>query len=110
MYIHMDLTVDGQESAYWLKKVDEKLQWRDEFFTHFRELLPPSILKDIEKQEAESPKKVTQLKNRSALEGNPALKFMLPKQNRSQIIKDDSESLETEKPKTQSLQEKYGLT
>jgi len=55
----MDLTSEGGESIYWQKKVDEKLQWRDEFFTHFRELLPPSILKDKEKQEAESPKKVT---------------------------------------------------
>jgi hypothetical protein len=59
MYLHMDLTSEGGESIYWQKKMDEKVQWRDEFFTHFRELLPPSILKDKEKQEAESPKKVT---------------------------------------------------
>jgi hypothetical protein len=53
----MDLTEEGQESTYWQKKVDEKIKWRDEFFDYFRELLPPSVLKDLEKLEAESPKK-----------------------------------------------------
>lgn len=76
-------------------------------------MLPPSILKDLEKQENESPKKVTYSKNRSALEGNPALKFMLPKQNRSQIIKEEvSENPGTGliKPASENVQEKYGLT
>ena len=49
MYLHMDLTEEGQDSSYWQKKVDEKIEWRSEFFTHFRELLPPSILKEVEK-------------------------------------------------------------
>ena len=110
MYLHMDLTLEGSDSAYWQKKVDEKIQWRDDFFAHFRELLPPSVLKDLEKQENESPKKVTYSKNRSALEGNPALKFMLPKQNRSQIIKEEATDLSSEKPSPENVQEKYGLT
>jgi hypothetical protein len=55
------------------------MEWRNEFFSHFRELLPPSVLKEVEKKEAESPTKLTYSKNKSALEGNPALKFMLPK-------------------------------
>ena len=91
MYLHMDLTEENTDSQYWQKKVQEKIKWRDEFFTHFRELMPPSVLKELEKQESESPKKITMSKNRSALEGNPALKFMLPKTNRNQIIQQEQE-------------------
>lgn len=39
-------------------------------------------------EEAISPKKVLMSKNKAALEGNQALKYMLPKAGREQMIKD----------------------
>ena len=50
--------------------------------------MPPSIKKEMELKEAQSPTKVSMNKNKEALEGNPALKFMLPKQSREQMIHD----------------------
>jgi hypothetical protein len=104
----MDLTEENTESSYWQKKVSEKVEWRTEFFNHFKELMPPSVLKEVERLENESSKKISYSKNRSALEGNPALKFMLPKQSRSQIIKEDVQDTVSER--SSELHEKYGLT
>jgi hypothetical protein len=78
----MDLTDENTESKYWQKKLQEKIQWRDEFFKFNKELLPPSVKKELEIKESQSPTKVSMNKNKEALEGNPALKFMLPKQSR----------------------------
>ena len=51
----MDLveSEDGQiqESEYWMKKVKEKQDKRDEFFKPFPELLPPSRLADFKREQ-----------------------------------------------------------
>jgi len=47
MYLHMDLSTDTTDSEYWQQKLREKTEWRDEFFKQFRELLPPSKLKEL---------------------------------------------------------------
>jgi|TARA_B110000285_G_scaffold196494_1_gene227505 hypothetical protein len=78
----MDLTDEYTESKYWTKKLSDKIEWRDEFFKFHKELLPPILKKEIEQKEAQSPTKVSMQKSKEALEGNPALKFMLPKQSR----------------------------
>lgn len=80
--LHMDLTDEYTESKYWTKKLSDKIEWRDEFFKFHKELLPPILKKEIEQKEAQSPTKVSMQKSKEALEGNPALKFMLPKQSR----------------------------
>lgn len=79
---------EGGEAQYWQQKVQERVEQRDEFFKPFPELLPPSRLKDLQREEQLSPKKVSLLRNKAALEGHQALKFMLPKQGRNKIIKD----------------------
>ena len=78
----MDLTDEYTESKYWTKKLSDKIEWRDEFFKFHKELLPPILKKEIEQKESQSPTKVSMQKSKEALEGNPALKFMLPKQSR----------------------------
>jgi len=78
----MDLTDEYTESKYWTKKLSDKIEWRDEFFKFHKELLPPILKKEIEQKDAQSPTKVSMQKSKEALEGNPALKFMLPKQSR----------------------------
>lgn len=76
-YIHMELCVtkkegadDVQEAQYWVKKVKEREEQRDLFFKDKRELLPPSKLKELEKEELLSPKKQSLQQNKAALEGN----------------------------------------
>jgi len=61
----------------------KKLHFKSiEFFKFHKELLPPILKKEIEQKDAQSPTKVSMQKSKEALEGNPALKFMLPKQSR----------------------------
>ena len=88
----MDLTDENTESKHWQKKLQEKIEWRNEFFKYHKELLPPTLKKEIEQKEAQSPTKVSMQKSKEALEGNPALKFMLPKQSREQMIHDTQRS------------------
>jgi hypothetical protein len=42
MYLHMELSEEFSESKYWEAKVKEKLELRDEFYSHYKELLPNS--------------------------------------------------------------------
>lgn len=71
-YLHMELveSKDGAESEYWQQKVNEKVETRDQFFKPFPELLPPSRLADLRREEALSPKKASLAKNKAALEGH----------------------------------------
>lgn len=73
---------ETQEAEYWDKKVKEKEEQRDLFFKDRKELLPPSKLKELEREELLSPQKQSLQQNKAALEGNQALKFMLSKNGR----------------------------
>lgn len=112
----MDLTDEYTESKYWTKKLSDKIEWRDEFFKFHKELLPPILKKEIEQKEAQSPTKVSMQKSKEALEGNPALKFMLPKQSREQMIHDTQRSSaqkvnkSEEEQKDELMREKYDIS
>ena len=79
MYLHMDLTEKDNEGAYWQTKLKEKIEWRDNFFSQFRELLPPTKLKELEKQEQQNQtaKRLQTEKDTAALRGNAAIRYMM---------------------------------
>ena len=57
----VDQKEEGQEAQYWKLKVKEREEQRDRFFKPFRELLPPSKIKELEKEESmQAPQKATQ--------------------------------------------------
>jgi len=48
-YIHIELIENAdKEAKYWQDKVAKREKERDEFFKNYRELLPPSKLKELE--------------------------------------------------------------
>ena len=79
MYLHMDLTEKDNEGAYWQTKLKDKIEWRDNFFSQFRELLPPTKLKELEKQEQANltAKRLQTEKDTAALRGNAAIRYMM---------------------------------
>jgi len=58
-YVHIELIDSSveEEASYWKQKKQEKFDQRDEFYKQFKDLLPPSKLKELEKEEQAQPKK-----------------------------------------------------
>lgn len=69
MYLHMDLSESSVEADYWKEKLKEKSEWRDEFFEQFKELLPPSKIRELNKK-PKPPQEVAKEQNINALEGH----------------------------------------